>query len=91
MVRINKIFRDEHRLRKLTAQTGQMRSAAAMLTVILGMPAAARAEGITPIAGPHGDTLASLLVVLCVALSLILLCRPSGRYVESKLEKFEEE
>jgi hypothetical protein len=49
------------------------------------------AEGTAGIQGPHGDTLPALLLVLCLALGLILLCRSSGRRAESKLEKLEEE
>jgi hypothetical protein len=58
---------------------------------VLGLPTAAWAEGTSGIQGPHGDTMASLLVVLCVALSMILLCRSSGRYAESKLDKIDDE
>jgi hypothetical protein len=40
---------------------------------------------------PHSDTLPALLLVLCLALPLVLLCRSSGRRAESKLEKLDEE
>jgi hypothetical protein len=49
------------------------------------------AEGTSGIQGPHGDTLPALLLVLCLALALVLLCRSSGRSTESKLEKLDEE
>jgi hypothetical protein len=48
-------------------------------------------EGTSGIRGPHGDTVPALLLVLCLALGLILLCRPSGRRAESKLEKLDDE
>ena len=41
--------------------------------------------------GPHSDTLPALLLVLCLALPLVLLCRSSGRSAESKLEKLDED
>jgi hypothetical protein len=49
------------------------------------------AEGTSGIRGPHGDTVPALLLVLCLALGLILLCRSAGRRTESKLEKLEDE
>jgi hypothetical protein len=54
-------------------------------------PALPLAEGTSGVTGPHGDTLGALLLVMCLALGLILLCRPSGRHAESKLEKLDEE
>jgi hypothetical protein len=42
-------------------------------------------------AGPHSDTLPALLLVLCLALPLVLLCRSSGRRAESKLEKLDDD
>jgi hypothetical protein len=41
--------------------------------------------------GPHSDTLPALLLVLCLALPLVLLCRSSGRRSESKLEKLDDD
>jgi hypothetical protein len=49
------------------------------------------AEGTSGQLGPHSDTLPSMLLVLCLALAMVLLCRSSGRSSESKLEKLDEE
>lgn len=65
--------------------------AMAAFSAVALFPAVALAEGTSGVQGPHGDTLPSLLLVLCLALALILLCRPSGRHAESKLDKLDEE
>ncbi len=49
------------------------------------------AQGTSGQTGPHGDTLPALLLVLCLALGMVLLCRSSGRSSESKLERLDEE
>jgi hypothetical protein len=64
--------------------------------IVLGMlhlvqPSAARAADIPTGPRVHSDALPYLLVVLCLALALILLCRSSSRSKDLRLEELDED
>ena len=45
-----------------------------------------------PPAGPgHSDVMAYMLIVFCVALGMIIVCRSAGRTAEVRLEELDEE
>jgi len=73
-----------------------LRPAARCLSICLAVlgfltsPNAAWAQAQPPAQG-HSDVMAYMLIVFCVALGMIILCRSAGRTTEVRLEDLDEE
>jgi hypothetical protein len=58
--------------------------------VFLAFPRAAWAQAQPPAQG-HSDVMAYMLLVFCIALGMIMVCRSAGRTSEVRLEELDEE
>jgi hypothetical protein len=63
----------------------------ALFVAQLAVPSAAYAASTQPAAPTHNHTLPYLLVMLCLALALILLCRSASRSKDLRLEELDED
>ncbi|MCC7086692.1 MAG: hypothetical protein IT427_16960 [Pirellulales bacterium] len=78
-------------LHRIVAHWRIVRSFIVLLVCRLVLPSTAQAAYQTQGPAVHGDTIPYLLVILCLALAFILLCRSSSRSKEVRLDDYDED